>query len=94
MIKIEAGLVGKHIHISVSDEGVGLSEEERMNLFNKEIRSSHLGTKGEMGTGFGLGIVKNYVDLYGGKIWVSQNFPKGTVFKVELPAYESRPAHP
>lgn len=84
IIKIEASLFQNHVLISVSDQGIGLSEDERNNLFNKQIRKSNIGTKGETGMGFGLGIVKNYVDLYGGKISVHQNVPKGTVFTIEL----------
>lgn len=84
IIKLEANLVDNRILISVSDQGVGLSAEERNNLFNSKTKASHDGTMGEKGTGFGLGIVKNYVEIYGGKLSVHQNFPKGTVFTIEL----------
>lgn len=84
VILLEARLLNNHVLISISDEGIGISEEEKNNLLNNKIKNSHMGTQGEVGTGFGLGIVKSYVDLYGGKISVHQNIPKGTIFTIEL----------
>lgn len=87
VIELEAKLQGDRVLISVIDQGVGISLEERQSIFTKKIRNSSLGTNGEMGTGFGLGIATNYVKLYGGKISVQPNFPKGSIFTIELEAH-------
>lgn len=84
IITLEANYYDGKVHLLVGDQGVGMSPDERSTLFTKKIRSSSIGTRGEMGTGFGLGIVNNYVNLYNGKISVHQNIPNGTIFIIEL----------
>lgn len=75
--------------ISIIDEGVGILPEHRVKLFEQKIRPSTPGTSGEEGTGFGLGIVNTYVQLYGGKISVEGNYPNGAIFKIHLPITKS-----
>lgn len=86
-INLETYLENGDVVITVTDFGVGMSPEELKNLFNKKLRKSTVGTSGEVGTGFGLGIVNTYVQLYGGKISAGQNFPKGTCVKISLPKH-------
>jgi signal transduction histidine kinase len=80
--------------ITVEDQGRGMSPEDRKNLFVKKLRKSTLGTKGEIGTGLGLGIVNTYVRLYGGEISAHQNYPMGTIFKIALPSTTQFPLGP
>lgn len=87
MIELRARLAGDKVLISVSDQGMGIPFEERQSLFTKKLRNSSVGTLGEVGTGFGLGIVLNYVKLFNGKISVELNNPHGSVFTVELDAF-------
>lgn len=86
-IELRARLVGEKVLITVSDEGMGIPFEERQSLFSKKLRNSSVGTLGEVGTGFGLGIVLNYVKLFNGKISVELNNPHGSIFTVELDAF-------
>jgi signal transduction histidine kinase len=86
-IELKARLVGEKVLITVSDQGMGIPFEERRSLFTKKIRNSSVGTSGEMGTGFGLGIVSQYVKLFNGRISVESNIPHGSVFVVELDAF-------
>ncbi|HSX58198.1 MAG TPA: ATP-binding protein [Candidatus Saccharimonadales bacterium] len=74
----EKGLV----EIAVTDTGVGLSKEDSSKLFEKygRIESSYTAAKTSGGTGLGLYITKNYVDMHGGKIWVESEVGKGTSF--------------
>lgn len=87
VIELRAKMKGEKIIISVSDQGMGIPLEERQSLFTKKLRNSSVGTLGEVGTGFGLGIVLNYVKLFNGKITVELNVPHGSIFKVELDAF-------
>lgn len=87
VIELLAEMSGDKILISVIDQGLGIPLEERQGLFTKKIRKSRFGTLGERGTGFGLGIVSNYVKLFGGKISVYSNTPQGSKFVIELQAY-------
>ncbi len=65
--------------ISVTDNGVGISEEDKANIF-----SPFFTTKTE-GTGLGLAIVEDIIELHGGRIWVENAQPKGSVFIIQLP---------
>lgn len=76
----------KVVRISVRDEGDGLSEEDMQRLFGKFQRLSARPTGGEDSTGLGLSIVKQIVELHGGRIWAeSEGKGKGATFIVELP---------
>lgn len=86
-IELSAKLQDDKVLLSVADFGMGIPFEERQSLFTKKLRNSSVGTMGEVGTGFGLGIVLSYVKLFNGKISVELNEPHGSIFTVELDAY-------
>lgn len=86
VIELRAKLLGERVQISVRDQGMGIPQEDRQNLFVKKVRTSTTGTSGESGSGFGLGIAQDYVKLFNGKISVELNIPHGSVFTVELDA--------
>jgi two-component system, sensor histidine kinase and response regulator len=56
--------------VEISDKGVGVEKEFVPHLFNKYKKTSTPGTQDEKGTGFGLPIVKTYMNLYGGQVEV------------------------
>ncbi|MFD2550204.1 ATP-binding protein [Bizionia sediminis] len=70
--------------ISISDTGIGISPENLDELF-KNSHYTTIGTHNEKGTGLGLNICKELVDLNKGKIWVESTLHKGSTFFVELP---------
>ena len=72
------------VKIMVKDYGEGLSSEIKHRLFEP-----YFSTK-KTGTGLGLVIAKQIVDEHFGKIYVEENYPKGTVFIVEIPAVKFR----
>lgn len=80
--------------ISIRDEGIGMPQELISKVFSINEATSRVGTSGETGTGFGLPIVKSFVEAMQGKIEVkSQIIDKvqsssWTEFKVTLPAEE------
>ncbi len=71
----------------VQDEGVGISPENLTNLFRIDQKVSTLGTNNEVGTGLGLLLCKEFVELNKGKITVESELGVGTTFYVELPAF-------
>jgi len=76
----------------VKDEGQGLTEEDKQKLFGKFQRLSVRPTGGESSTGLGLSIVKQLVELHGGRVWAeSDGKNQGTTFFVALPL--ASPAH-
>lgn len=70
--------------ICVEDTGVGISKENLTKLF-KHNNFTTVGTKNEKGTGLGLTICKELVELNQGRIWVESTQNVGTKFYVELP---------
>jgi len=74
---------GKSV-ISISDTGVGISKENQKKLFSNASYTT-IGTQNEKGTGLGLTICKELVELNLGKIWVESDLNVGTTFYVELP---------
>ena len=73
------------IELSVSDTGVGISEENINRLFKLDTGNSTLGTNNEKGTGLGLILVKEFVEKHGGKIWVESEEGKGSKFIFTMP---------
>ena len=74
---------GKHILVSVSDTGPGISQEEMKKIFNRYYRSPK--TAGIKGTGLGLAIVKAVAEAHGGRVEVESEEGKGSTFKLILP---------
>jgi signal transduction histidine kinase len=72
-----------NIVIKVSDEGIGIPEEDQARLFEPFHRAGNVGDVS--GTGLGLSIVKEYVELHGGRIEVESEVGKGTSFIITLP---------
>lgn len=71
------------LHVDVSDTGAGISQEQQANLFSKYYQTSS--SKGKLGTGLGLYICKNLVELQGGSITVKSNTGAGTTFSFFIP---------
>lgn len=76
----------KHtVLFSVTDTGMGISEEEQKKIFQKFYRGSTALQLQTEGTGLGLFIAKNIVEAHNGKIWFESKIGRGTVFYVTLP---------
>lgn len=73
------------IKITVSDTGIGIKEEDMDKLFSAFSQLEDAKTKRHEGTGIGLTITKNLLNMLGGSISVSSVYGKGTTFEVYLP---------
>jgi two-component system phosphate regulon sensor histidine kinase PhoR len=71
--------------LQVADQGPGIPDLEKRRVFKKFYRLGNEDTRNSKGTGLGLYIVEQLVKAHQGKIKVSDNFPKGTIFEVFLP---------
>lgn len=74
----------EHIRIEVQDDGYGMTPEYLKTIFDAFTRAENSTTNKVQGTGLGMAITKNIVELMGGTIDVSSEVGKGTLFKVEL----------
>lgn len=73
----------RQIEISVEDNGVGIPAEDISKIFEPFYRGRN--TKNEKGIGLGLSLVKQVVDLHGGKIEVRSELGKGSLFSIHIP---------
>lgn len=73
----------ENVHVVVSDEGIGISEEDQKHIFDKFFQAdpSHKGS----GNGLGLALVRRIVELCGGTVRVSSRPGQGASFAVTLP---------
>ncbi len=71
--------------ISVSDQGVGISEEDLPHIFDRFFQVDASSSRKGEGTGIGLALVRDYVQLLGGKIDVESILGKGSTFRVTFP---------
>ncbi|NEO26025.1 MAG: response regulator, partial [Kamptonema sp. SIO4C4] len=67
----------------VQDTGVGMKQEELVNLFNPFVQTE-AGIHSKQGTGLGLAITQRYVDFLGGSITVDSQLGEGTTFQFEI----------
>jgi len=85
LIKIDYSKPNSEHLITISDSGVGMSEETARNLFRLDKANSTPGTNDEKGTGLGLIIVKEFIDKHKGNIWVKSEIGKGTRTNFTIP---------
>jgi|GEM_PF-1030706 PAS domain S-box-containing protein len=77
---------GPYIRISITDQGAGIEGDDIKKLFTKFYQIENINTRSAQGTGLGLNIVKNIINLHGGAVWVeSQGKGKGSTFVILIP---------
>lgn len=89
----ENGFVNITIHdrgklfweVNIADSGVGISKEDISKLFRIDIHYTTVGTSKEGGTGLGLILCKEFIEINGGKIWVESKISEGSTFKFTIP---------
>ena len=84
-IEITLSILGSSLVIAISDTGIGIKEEDLHKLFTAFSQVEDAKTKQHEGTGLGLTISKNLVELIGGTISITSAYGKGTTFVVTLP---------
>ncbi|AYB33132.1 tetratricopeptide repeat protein [Chryseolinea soli] len=77
------------LEIAISDTGKGIPEEEQQHIFSPFYQSRHAADDG-FGTGLGLSLVKELVDLYQGNIQLSSTLHQGTTLRITLPQTKDR----
>ncbi len=84
---IECGytLKGGILHFYVKDSGLGIDSSKREKIFERFIQEDDSHTRVQQGSGLGLSIVKAYVELLEGKIWVESVKEEGSAFHFTIP---------
>jgi len=84
-LKIEASRKDGWCQVSVSDNGIGVKEEDLKQIFEPFYQVDSSMTREGRGTGLGLTLVKELVELHGGRILVKSKYGKGSSFIFTLP---------
>jgi len=85
-IKVSA-VVGKdkNVVVSVSDTGSGIDPDDLPNVFDHFYKADKARQRNYGGAGIGLSLVRKYVELHGGRIWVESEPARGSTFSFTLP---------
>jgi len=86
-IRINAERINQKIKVSVTDDGVGMDEQTQKKVMNKQTNFTSQGTSGEKGSGVGLDLCIDFVEMHGGEIWVESEPGHGSTFNFTLPEY-------
>tara|TARA_B100001115_G_scaffold184257_1_gene185962 strand:- start:69 stop:965 length:897 start_codon:yes stop_codon:yes gene_type:complete len=84
-IEIAVKNKGQMTEITIADQGVGISAQEKTQIFKKFYRVGNEISRSQKGSGLGLFITSEFVQLHKGRIKCENNNPKGTKFIIELP---------
>lgn len=84
---IEISLIDKDdsVVIEIKDSGIGIANDKLEIIFDEFRQESEGRGRSFEGTGLGLSLCKKFIKLLGGKIFVSSNLGKGSIFTIELP---------
>ncbi len=84
-MRVEAQQRDTMIRVEVRDNGMGISPEDQVHIFERFYRVRRPETDSIEGTGLGLAIVKSLVEAHSGKIGLESRLGEGTTFFVTMP---------
>ncbi len=86
-VEVRVDQDGMFVRVAVRDTGIGLSAEEKRNLFQEFYRAKNEHTADIPGTGLGLSLVKRLTELHQGKVSVESEPGRGSEFAVSIPLH-------
>lgn len=75
----------RNVIVFVKDNGMGIKKENIDKIFKFDETITTLGSSGEIGTGLGLVLCREFVEKHGGRIWVDSEYEKGSTFQFSIP---------
>ncbi|MGE4495367.1 MAG: sensor histidine kinase, partial [Methanosarcina sp.] len=85
LVKIGTRKKGELVEITVEDTGIGIKTEDQNKLFKPFSQVNSFSSKKFQGTGLGLSLVKQIVNLHGGYVWFKSEQGKGSTFAFAIP---------
>lgn len=86
VITLTTRVEGEFVIVSIKDSGKGIKKEDQDKLLKQNTHFTSYGTNNEKGSGLGLMLCKDFVELHGGKLWFESEEGKGTTFFFSLHA--------
>lgn len=80
----------EYIEFSITDNGIGVKDEEKLLIFERFHQSKVKSQSNAEGTGIGLTLSKEFIELHGGEIYVKDNVNQGASFVVTLPIVDEK----
>jgi len=90
-ITVSAHLNNDTVKVEVADTGIGISQKDIDQLFDEFYRVDNKINQNVKGTGLGLPLAKKIVEAHGGKMWITSQLKKGTIFHFTLPLKQPSP---
>jgi K+-sensing histidine kinase KdpD len=84
-VKVALNEKSKQVCLQVIDEGIGISDSEKLKIFKKFYRTGNENTRKTKGTGLGLYLTQRIARQHGGRISVKDNQPAGSIFELTIP---------
>jgi signal transduction histidine kinase/DNA-binding response OmpR family regulator len=84
-VGVTARLVGGAGHVSVSDTGIGIADEEKEAIFEAFQQGGRTGRASMEGTGLGLTLSRQIIELHGGRLWMDSALGVGSTFTFSIP---------
>lgn len=85
LIEIEVFVENEFAKVRIKDNGIGMDSKQKNNLFDLASHISTPGTNQEAGTGLGLILCKEFIDIHNGHITVDSTLNQGSTFTISLP---------
>lgn len=90
VVEINSQVQGDYVVVSIKDNGLGISDELKKDLFRIDKTIYSKGTNNEVGTGLGLLVCKEFVEMNHGEIWLESEVNKGSTFYFSIPKKDLR----
>ncbi|MHC2992992.1 hypothetical protein OB13_15915 [Pontibacter sp. HJ8] len=88
LINISVSREGEQIVLVHQDNGIGIPENLQPHLFDKYTKAARPGLRGEQSRGIGMSIVRDLVEIQGGRIWFESKENEGSTFYISLPVHD------
>jgi signal transduction histidine kinase len=86
-VAVRVSRAGDRVRLSVEDDGPGIAPEDMSYVFERFWRGDKSRSRGSGGSGIGLAIVRQLVEMHGGTVGVESQVGHGATFWIELPSH-------
>jgi two-component system, sensor histidine kinase and response regulator len=83
-ISVSTKTEGDNVIVSIKDAGKGIKQEDQDKILNSKVQFTTYGTNNEKGSGLGLMLCQDFVEMHNGKLWFESEEGKGTTFYFSL----------